>query len=171
MQRQKFSREFKLEAVKLVRERGVAVEQAARDLDLHGNVVGQWVRDAEVDPHSAFPGKGQMKPEQQQIERLRRELSRMKAERDILKSRGLLCQGQDMKFGFIAKHRGTWPVSWICEALDVSRSGFYAWLVRAASARSRSDEEYAGKIRASLISSYRIYGARRVWHDLFTEGL
>jgi len=43
-----------------------------------------------------------------------------------------------MRFEFIAKHRGIWPVSWICEALGVSRSGFHAWLVRAPSARARS---------------------------------
>ncbi|BCA58717.1 transposase [Sphingomonas sp. HMP6] len=85
MQRRKFSREFKLEAVKLVRDRGVAVAQAAHDLDLHENVLRKWVREAEADPQSAFPGNGQMKPEQQEIERLRRELARMKAERDILK--------------------------------------------------------------------------------------
>ena len=85
MQRRKFSREFKLEAVKLVRERGVSVSQAARDLDLHENVLRKWVREAEADPQSAFPGNGQMRPEQQEIERLRRELARMKAERDILK--------------------------------------------------------------------------------------
>ncbi len=85
MQRRKFSREFKLEAVKLVRDRGVAVAQAARDLDLHENVLRKWVREAAADFQSAFPGNGQMKPEQQEIERLRRELARMKAERDILK--------------------------------------------------------------------------------------
>jgi len=52
MQRRKFSREFKLEAVKLVRERGVSVSQAARDLDLHENVARAsgcvsrwWTRD------------------------------------------------------------------------------------------------------------------------------
>jgi putative transposase len=76
-----------------------------------------------------------------------------------------------MKFGFIAKHRGVWPVSWLCETLGVSRSGFHAWLVREPSARARSDEELGGKIRASFISSYRTYGARRVWHDLLAEGL
>lgn len=85
MQRRKFSREFKLEAVKLVRDRGVSVAQAARDLDVHENVLRKWVREAEADPQSAFPGNGQMKPEQQEIERLRRELAKMKAERDILK--------------------------------------------------------------------------------------
>ena len=76
-----------------------------------------------------------------------------------------------MRFEFVAKHRGIWPVSWICEALGVSRSGFHAWLVRAPSARARSDEEFGAKVRASFISSYRTYGARRVWHDLLADGL
>lgn len=48
MERRKFSREFKLEAVKLVRDRGVAVAQAARDLDLHVNVLRKWVRNQAV---------------------------------------------------------------------------------------------------------------------------
>ena len=76
-----------------------------------------------------------------------------------------------MRFAFIAKHRGIWPASWICEALGVSRSGFHAWLARAPSARARSDEALGAKVRASFISSYRTYGARRVWHDLLAEGL
>ncbi len=85
MQRRKFSREFKLEAARLVRERGVAVAQAARDLDVHENVLRKWVREFAADPAQAFPGHGQMRPEQQEIERLRREVARLKAERDILK--------------------------------------------------------------------------------------
>lgn len=44
-----------------------------------------------------------------------------------------------MKFGFVAKHRGAWPVNLMCEALGVSRSSFYAWLVRPRSQRSLSD--------------------------------
>jgi transposase len=43
MQRRKFSREFKIEAVKLVRERGVSVAQAGRDLGVHENVLRKWV--------------------------------------------------------------------------------------------------------------------------------
>ena len=116
MQRRKFSREFKLEAVKLVRDRGVSVSQAARDLDVHTNVLRKWVREAVSDPGSAFPGHGTMKPEQQEIERLRRELARMKAERDILKKAAAYFEGLDMRFAFVSKHRGIWPVSWICEA-------------------------------------------------------
>lgn len=85
MQRRKFSREFKLEAIKLVRERGVSVAQAARDLDVHENVLRKWVKEFGSDPVQAFPGHGQMKPEQQEIERLRREVNKLKAEQDILK--------------------------------------------------------------------------------------
>ena len=85
MQRRRFSREFKLEAVKLVRERGVSAAQAARDLDVHENVLRKWFKEFGSDPVLAFPGHGQMKPEHQEIERLRREVNKLKAERDILK--------------------------------------------------------------------------------------
>ena len=76
-----------------------------------------------------------------------------------------------MKFGFIAKHRGIWPADWLCEALGVSRGGFYAWLTRPRSQRSRSDEELSAKVRSSFLGSDRTYGARRVWHDLAAEGV
>ena len=85
MERRRFTREFKVEAVKLVRVRGVAVKQAARDLNIHENVLRKWVKEFATDPQRAFPGHGQMKPEQLEIERLRREVQKLKAERDILK--------------------------------------------------------------------------------------
>ena len=85
MQRRRFGREFKIEAVRLIKDRGVSVAQAARDLDVHDNVLRKWVKDFATDPAQAFPGQGQMKPEQLEIERLRREVAKLKAERDILK--------------------------------------------------------------------------------------
>ena len=85
MRRRKCSREFKLEAVRLVKDRRVAVAQAARDLDLHENVLRKWIRELAADPQHAFPGHGQMKPEQLEIDRFRKEVAKLKAERDILK--------------------------------------------------------------------------------------
>jgi len=58
-----------------------------------------------------------------------------------------------MRFAFIAKHRSIWPVAWLCEALDVSRSGFHAWLNRSPSARSRRDEMLVTAIDRSFKSS------------------
>src|SRR5262245_55117152 len=69
-------------------------------------------------------------------------------------------------FGFVAKHRGIWPVALICEALGVARSRFYAWLARCPSTRARRDEMLSAKIRESFVASDCTYGARRVWHDL-----
>jgi putative transposase len=76
-----------------------------------------------------------------------------------------------MRFAFIAKHRGIWPVAWLCEALDVSRSGFHAWLARTPSKRSRDDEAIGARVRASFIGSDRTYGARRVWRDVLADGI
>ena len=76
-----------------------------------------------------------------------------------------------MRFAFIAKHRGIWPAGWICGVLGVSRGGFYAWLNRPRSRRSRSDEELGAKVRASFLASDRTYGARRVWHDMLADGV
>ena len=137
MERRKFTREFKLEAVRLIKERGVSYAQASQDLGVHTSQLRDWVKKFADDPQHAFPGQGQMKPEQLEIARLKREVTKLKAERDK-KSRGLLREGIDVKFGFIAKHRGVWPADWLCEALGVSRGGFYAWLTRPRSQRSRA---------------------------------
>ena len=85
MERRSFTKEFKLEAVKLIKERGVSVSQASQDLGVHQTQLRNWVKDFVSDPQQAFPGQGQMKPEQAEIERLRREVIKLKAERDILK--------------------------------------------------------------------------------------
>ena len=85
MERRSFSREFKVEAVRLVRDRGVSAAQAARDLEVHGNVLRKWVKQFADDPLESFPGHGKMKAAEAEIARLKREVQKLKAERDILK--------------------------------------------------------------------------------------
>ena len=85
MGRRLFSREFKLEAIRLVKERGVSIVQASRDLDVGENVLRRWIKEFSSEHEQAFPGQGQVRPEQQEIDRLRREVTKLKAERDILK--------------------------------------------------------------------------------------
>ncbi len=83
--RRRYNREFKVEAVRLVVERRVAVTQAARELNVHANVLRSWVRAYRSDPKQAFPGVGQQAPEAAELTQLRREVARLKMERDILK--------------------------------------------------------------------------------------
>lgn len=85
MGRRSFTLEFKVEAVKLVRERGVTIAQASRDLGLHPNVLRKWVKDSRENGEQAFPGRGKQRPDDAEVSRLRQELAKTKAERDILK--------------------------------------------------------------------------------------
>jgi transposase len=85
MERRRFTREFKLEAVRLIRDRGVSYAQASQDLKIHPTQLRNWVKALAADPQQAFPGQGQMKSEQAEIARLKREVLKLKAERDILK--------------------------------------------------------------------------------------
>ena len=85
MGRRVFSAEFKREAVSLVRDRGVAIRQAAADLGIHEGVLGRWVREIRSDAKQAFPGRGKLKPDDAEVARLKRELSKTRMERDILK--------------------------------------------------------------------------------------
>ena len=85
MIRRKFSGEFKVAAVRFVTERGVAAAQAARDLDVAESVLRRWMRELSGDPAQAFPGNGLLKPDQIEIARLRKDVAKLKAERDILK--------------------------------------------------------------------------------------
>ena len=115
MERKKYSREFKLEAVNLVKDRGVSIVQAARDSDLNHNVLRRWLKELDADPKHAFPGLGQMKPEQLEIDRLRKEVIRLKAERDILKKAVVGSTGQ--------RNDGFQFISWRQEAKRFSWTG------------------------------------------------
>ena len=59
----------------------------------------------------------------------------------------------------------------MCGALGVSRGGYYTWLTRPRSARSRTNEDLAARVRASFLASHRTYGATRVRRDLIADGI
>lgn len=75
-----------------------------------------------------------------------------------------------MRFAFIRDHRRVWPVGVTCRVLGVARSGFYAWLRRAPSARRRHREELAVKIHAIHQENRRVYGSPRVHRVLTARG-
>ena len=79
------SDQFKIDAVKLVIEQGYKASEAARNLGIHPNILRNWVNRFKEDSHNAFPGKGHMAPEREELNRLRKENKRLRMEHEILK--------------------------------------------------------------------------------------
>ena len=75
-----------------------------------------------------------------------------------------------MKFDFVAKHRGAWPVGMLCDMLGVSASGFYARTVRPESERARADAPLAVALHRRFRLSDQTYGTRRLWRDVRADG-
>jgi putative transposase len=64
-----------------------------------------------------------------------------------------------VRFQFIAKHRGAWRIRQMCEALGVSRGGFYDWMKRPESPRSQQNRQLLVQVRTSFEQSDRTYGS------------
>ena len=85
--RKTYTKEFKLDAIRLVTEQGYTRAEAARNLGINANMLGRWVQEHLADKGAAFRGKGKLTPEQQEQElrRLQEENRKLKLEREILK--------------------------------------------------------------------------------------
>lgn len=83
--RRKYDKQFKDEAVRLVTVGGRRVTDVARSLGIHENLLHTWKRKHKEDPTGSFPGKGHLKPQEEELRRLQRENANLKEEREILK--------------------------------------------------------------------------------------
>ena len=83
--RRQYTEEFKREAVRLVTDHGYGVTEAARNLGINAKMLGRWKRQAEQENHRAFSRNGQRSAEQEELQRLRKEVKRLRMEREILK--------------------------------------------------------------------------------------
>ena len=84
-ERKNYTPQFKMDAVRLVTEQGYKVTEAARNLGIHPSALNRWKRQLTDNGPQAFPGKGHLIPEKEELKRLRKENQRLKMERDILK--------------------------------------------------------------------------------------
>ena len=83
--RRRFTREFKIETVKLITSSEHSVTQVSDDMGIHPNTLYKWIRQYSDKPQEAFPGTGHLTSEAEQIRQLKRENERLRMERDILK--------------------------------------------------------------------------------------
>lgn len=83
--RRNYDRQFKQEAVRMVQEQGRTVKSVAEDLGIHPGVLSRWRRQFAKYREGAFPGKGHLSPQEEEIARLKRRVADLEEERDILK--------------------------------------------------------------------------------------
>jgi transposase len=83
--RKHYSKQFKIDAVKLVTEQGYKVSEAARNLGIHHSSLRHWKKQLETDGNQSFPGKGHMTSDKEELYRLRKEVKKLRMEREILK--------------------------------------------------------------------------------------
>lgn len=84
-ERRTYTKEFKEGAVRLVVEGGRKAAEVARDLGIHENRIYQWKKQIQESGDDAFPGKGNLPPQEEEIRKLKRELEDTREEREILK--------------------------------------------------------------------------------------
>ena len=169
--RRTFTPEFKAEAVKLVTEQGKSLAEVARDLDLGESML----RSLEAGPgqgrrpglprqgQPARPGGGAAPPPG-------REQAAHDGARHPEKSDGLLRQGVVMRYDFVERHRGRWPVRLMCRVLRVSPGGYYDWRGRPQSARAARRDALVVAIKAIHGEVKARYGSPRIHAELVARG-
>jgi len=84
-QRRTYTNEFKVEAVKLITEKGLSVAEASRSLDVGETLLRSWKTAFQAEGGQAFPGNGRLPAHEEELRRLRSEVKRLLMEREILK--------------------------------------------------------------------------------------
>jgi transposase-like protein len=85
--RKKYSKEFKLDAVSLVKELNYNQSEAARNLGINAIMLGRWIKEIESDDGLAFRGNGKLTPDQEEVRKLKAQVKRLEMEKEILKNR------------------------------------------------------------------------------------
>ena len=85
IQRKKYSKEFKLDAIALVVEQNISQAEAARNLSISAKMLSRWIKEADNEDGQAFRGNGKLTPEQEEIRKLKAQVKRLEMEREILK--------------------------------------------------------------------------------------
>ena len=85
MPRRRYSREFKIEAVKQVTDGGRGQAEVARELGIHQETLYRWKKELQADPAESFRGNGNRKARDREVDRLRRENERLRVENRFLK--------------------------------------------------------------------------------------
>ncbi len=164
--------EFRREIVGLVRS-GRSPEALAREFEPSASAIRKWVKQADLDEGHRSDGLTTF--ERQELRQARREIKRLRMERDILKKTAAWfaresdsIPGKDSRR--VKAHRAQFPIRVMCRVLGLSPSGYYAWLKRLPSNRARQDQALREKIVQIWNENRRVYGRPRLHAELRARG-
>ncbi|MDX9697549.1 MAG: IS3 family transposase [Bacteroidales bacterium] len=166
MSGQRYTPEFKDEAIKLITERGYSVTDVAERLGVSQHSIYKWLK--AVQPlRNNNPDEHELLEAKKEILRLKSQLRQTEEERDILKKAAkVLCKSARVKYQFILEYSNQFKIKTMCRVLKIARAGYYAWLHEPESGRTIEDKRLLQLIRSSYDASYGIYGYRRITLDL-----
>ncbi|MCA1607083.1 MAG: IS3 family transposase [Acidobacteria bacterium] len=174
--KQVYTNEYRAQAVLLVTRDGLSIAEAARRLSMSLKTLANWVKRAKAGrlpatSNGASSGQRVVTEEQAEVSRLRRENAELRMERDILKkSAAYFGQRVAARYAVIQELRLDYPLAVLCRVLDVSRSGYHAWLVRQPSKRTQSRERLKVAASAAHRRTRQTYGAQRLQKELASVG-
>ncbi|WP_134801978.1 IS3-like element IS600 family transposase [Shigella dysenteriae] len=167
---QRYSKEFKAEAVRTVLENQLSISEGASRLSLPEGTLGQWVTAARKGLGTL--GSRTVAELESEILQLRKALNEARLERDILKkNNSVFCTGVAEKYALIEQWRQQFPIEAMCQVFGVSRSGYYNWVQHEPSDRKQSDERLKLEIKVAHIRTRETYGTRRLQTELAENGI
>jgi transposase len=117
-----YTKEFKVEAVRLLESSQKSQAQIARELGVADSTLSQWRKDVADHGHDAFPGSGHQTPLEEENRHLKREVEVLRQEREILKKAiSIFSRGQGCAYQFVAEHQGEYPIALMCQVRRVFR--------------------------------------------------
>ena len=168
--RRTFSREYRIEAVKLVTEADNSRAKVASDLGINPDTLCRRVRQYEERPQDAFRQRAST-DRGRGLRQQQRENERLRMERDILKKAVVIFSKRSkVSYRFIRDHQAGWPVSVQCGTLKLSRSGYYGWQSGPESETCQANRLLSREIAEIYRGGRGGYGSPRVYRKLRRRG-
>ncbi|MAY37899.1 IS3 family transposase [Spongiibacter sp.] len=162
-----YSKEFKEEAVALIRDQGYSVAEASKSLGVASNILYRWKDQQE----QLSAGTALAEDERSELRRLRKENKELRMEKEIFKKgQRLLCERNEVKYGFIQKHSQSYSVRLLCRVMKLSKSAFYAWKARPARLITAQELQLYRRIKELFNKSRQSLGSREMAKKLRSEG-
>jgi len=168
---EKYSEEFKSDAVRMMRNRGDrSVAEVADDLGVPQSALYRWA--AEVDEATVAKRNDKGETLEDEVRRLRKENDRLRMEKAILKkAAAFFAKDNEYSYRFILSGKADFEVRLMCQVLGVSPSAYYEWEREQESQHARRDNELLELIRALFAQFRARYGAPRIHGELAKVGI